>query len=173
MGGVQGFCNWWAILLRNGNQHLFAFLCLALSLFCLCIQARGRIHGHNNWRQPHPCKDILGQSISYCKFVFVFFLFFVFVFKFQLEKLYMGWVIGGKSNCAYLCIYLCLCRCSFAFVFVFHLEKLYTGRVIGGNPSPSVGKGNLGQSAISAFFQSTLYQCQPTSRKQTEDLRPQ
>ena len=137
-----------------------------------------------------------------------FFLFFVFVFKFQLEKLYMGWVIGGKSNCAYLCIYLCLCRCSFAFVFVFHLEKLYTGnwrqkqlcifmylsvslslffvfvfvfhleklytgRVIGGNPSPSVGKGNLGQSAISAFFQSTLYQCQPTSRKQTEDLRPQ
>ena len=103
----------------------------------------------------------------------VFSYFFIFLLLFKLEKLYMGWVIGGKSNYAYLCICLCLCPCVFVFVFVFHLEKLYTGRVIGGNPSPSVGKGNLGQSAISAFFQSTLYQCQPTSRKQTEDLRPQ
>ena len=73
MVGVQRFCNLWAILVRNDNQHLFAFLCLALSLVCLCIQARGRIHGLNNWRQPHPCKDILGQSIFYCTFIFVLF----------------------------------------------------------------------------------------------------
>ena len=154
--------------------NIFLHFCVWLYLLSVFVfrpgeEYMGSIIGGN----PILVKTFWGNQYFIAHLSLCFFLFFVFVFKFQLEKLYMGWVIGGKSNCVYLCIYLCLCRCSFAFVFVFHLEKLYTGRVIGGNPSPSVGKGNLGQSAISAFFQSTLYQCQPTSRKQTEDLRPQ
>ena len=73
-----------------GNQHFIARLSSCFS----CFQEIA--YGLPNWRQKQLC-IFMYLSVPLP-------LFFVFVFVFHLEKLYLGRVIGGKSNYAYLCI---------------------------------------------------------------------